>query len=113
MVKKQLHNLWDVWCKWREMKRVMRNMRIFDKLLKDGKTGMESMVQSVAEKRANAIIMNWLDSKRILHCRYCPSTDRLRNHMDYKLCEWHFENVAAHPSANGKAALSPTQKTGG
>lgn len=76
--------------------------RLFNFLLNFPASGMENLVEQAALRRASSMCMNWLDSKRIIHCRFCPNTGELRRHLDYMLCPGHYEIVKAKPSENGK-----------
>lgn len=84
-----------------QMKR-NRAMRMFQRMMADKNSGLDQIVGRAAERRAWAMVMNWLDAKRIRHCRFCPNTEQLRRHADYYVCVPHWEMVKSEPSTNGK-----------
>lgn len=84
---------------WRRARAINRSRALFLRLYNDPAAGMDKIVDQVAERLARARMMNWLDNKRIIHCRFCPNTEGLRNHHMDKLCEGHFEMVAAKEAA--------------
>lgn len=90
-----------------QMKR-NRAMRMFKKMMADKTSGLDQIVGRAAERRAWALCMNWLDSKRIVHCRFCPNTEQLHRHGPDVLCDPHYKMIQAQPSTNGKEAESAT-----
>jgi len=83
---------------WRDAKRRSRHYALFLRLFKDPKTDMEKIVGGQALHMAKAMVMNYLDSKRVVHCRFCPNTDQMHvwgvGPAAYPVCNGHFEQLS-------------------
>jgi len=93
---------------WKKARKTLRNMRLFKKLLADEKSGMREIVQRNSLRVAADMVMNWLDKRGTVHCRFCPSTEQLKHHVDYLLCPEHFDAIVSKPSVNGHLKLAET-----
>ena len=70
-------------------RKFQRNQKLFMTLLKDPRSGLEGVCRQHAQRMANAMMMNYLDGRRVQHCRFCPSTSPLRKiGLDY-FCKHH------------------------
>lgn len=78
-----------LWWHTRGDKQFRRNQALFMRLLKDPRSGLEEVCRQHAHRMANAMMMNFLDARKVVHCRFCANTEQLRRHgVDY-LCAFH------------------------
>jgi len=94
---------WELFQTWRSACATVRSMRLFQRLMKDKKSGMTQIVQNYALRMAISMHMSKLDSMRIMHCRFCDGTAPLHKHMDYFLCPRHYQAVVADEANKAKS----------
>jgi hypothetical protein len=94
--------------RWRSgMRKVKREraMKIFSKLMNDPESGASLIVSEHARKQAFALVMSWLDAKRIMHCKFCPNTESLRTNGVNYFCEAHRPAIEQPVRTPGKIPL--------
>lgn len=76
---KNLINKYKEWKNQRALKSILKNRYVLDIIRRD--------VRTLAEK----MVMEYLDSKRVNHCKKCPSTNSLRKASFGYCCDSHLE----------------------
>lgn len=64
---------------------------LLNKMIDNKDPEIYDQIRKIVNIKADRLLVQWLDSRRIAHCMFCSRTDTLRKRDGKWLCEPHFQ----------------------